>query len=175
METDGRQFTRSDLVHATLYVEQVITTGGGYQDQVAGVFGGINVSTTALCHSAHSNTISDPMAVGQMSESRTDQNLHVRGYSIKMNSKDLDVFMSRIVLMYTGGGGGFLFVILKESSLREEVIRIGNETFQESFQAYEVEIDSDGIQVWIGNESEEISHLILVQFLFEIFLKLCAF
>lgn len=41
----GRTFTDCDLIHATLYVEQIITTGGGWQDQVGGVSGGVNIGS----------------------------------------------------------------------------------------------------------------------------------
>jgi len=39
----GVSFTRSHLIHAVLYVEQLLTTGGGWQDQVGGVYGGFNL------------------------------------------------------------------------------------------------------------------------------------
>lgn len=42
-----RSFTKSDLIHATLYLEQVITTGGGWQDQVGGVSGGVNLGQSS--------------------------------------------------------------------------------------------------------------------------------
>jgi len=38
----GVTFTRSQLIHAVLYIEQLLTTGGGWQDQVGGVMGGCN-------------------------------------------------------------------------------------------------------------------------------------
>ncbi len=31
----GRQFSRTSLLHAVLYLEQLLTTGGGWQDQVS--------------------------------------------------------------------------------------------------------------------------------------------
>lgn len=37
----GQQFTRQSLIHCVLNVEQLLTTGGGWQDQVGGVMGGL--------------------------------------------------------------------------------------------------------------------------------------
>ena len=37
--------SRSDLVHAVLVVEQLLTTGGGWQDQVGGLHPGVNLGS----------------------------------------------------------------------------------------------------------------------------------
>jgi len=37
----GRQLTQEDLFNRTLYMEQLMTTGGGWQDQIGGVVGGV--------------------------------------------------------------------------------------------------------------------------------------
>ena len=42
----GLQYSRSDLVHAVLVVEQLLTTGGGWQDQVGGLHPGINLGVS---------------------------------------------------------------------------------------------------------------------------------
>jgi len=39
----GASYTTSDVVHAVLVVEQLLTTGGGWQDQVGGLNPGINL------------------------------------------------------------------------------------------------------------------------------------
>uniref|UniRef100_A0A1A8EKU9 L-fucose kinase n=2 Tax=Nothobranchius korthausae TaxID=1143690 RepID=A0A1A8EKU9_9TELE len=39
----GQSYDTDSLVHAVLYLEQVLTTGGGWQDQVGGLVGGIKV------------------------------------------------------------------------------------------------------------------------------------
>ncbi len=39
-------YTRSDLVHAVLVVEQLLTTGGGWQDQVGGLHSGLSLGTS---------------------------------------------------------------------------------------------------------------------------------
>jgi fucokinase len=46
----GRQPSREELFNATLCLEQTLTTGGGWQDQVGGVIGGVKltVSTAGL-------------------------------------------------------------------------------------------------------------------------------
>nr|XP_054589316.1 L-fucose kinase [Nothobranchius furzeri]XP_054589317.1 L-fucose kinase [Nothobranchius furzeri] len=39
----GQSYDTDSLIHAVLYLEQVLTTGGGWQDQVGGLVGGIKV------------------------------------------------------------------------------------------------------------------------------------
>ncbi|XP_061532357.1 L-fucose kinase isoform X2 [Phycodurus eques] len=39
----GRSYTGDALIHAVLHLEQVLTTGGGWQDQVGGLEGGLKV------------------------------------------------------------------------------------------------------------------------------------
>ena len=34
---------KEDLIHLVLYVEHLLTTGGGWQDQVGGIYGGIKI------------------------------------------------------------------------------------------------------------------------------------
>lgn len=96
----GRTFSKSDLVHATLYVEQVITTGGGYQDQVAGIYGGVNLSTTTRCQPQTPSLpgTNDQPNINQLPE----QNLQVKVYPIKVSKEDLELLMSRMLLLYTG-------------------------------------------------------------------------
>eukprot|EP01062_Namystynia_karyoxenos_P078648 TRINITY_DN8138_c0_g1_i1.p1 TRINITY_DN8138_c0_g1~~TRINITY_DN8138_c0_g1_i1.p1 ORF type:complete len:1051 (+),score=266.47 TRINITY_DN8138_c0_g1_i1:75-3155(+) len=43
----GRDYCHDALVHAVLHLEQLLTTGGGWQDQVGGFFGGIKQCTSA--------------------------------------------------------------------------------------------------------------------------------
>ncbi|XP_061577517.1 L-fucose kinase isoform X1 [Cololabis saira] len=39
----GRTYDTDSLIHAVLYLEQILTTGGGWQDQVGGLVGGVKV------------------------------------------------------------------------------------------------------------------------------------
>uniref|UniRef100_A0A3B4YI24 Fucose kinase n=1 Tax=Seriola lalandi dorsalis TaxID=1841481 RepID=A0A3B4YI24_SERLL len=39
----GRTYNTDSLIHAILYLEQILTTGGGWQDQVGGLVGGVKV------------------------------------------------------------------------------------------------------------------------------------
>lgn len=39
----GRMYDTDSLIHAVLYLEQILTTGGGWQDQVGGLVGGVKV------------------------------------------------------------------------------------------------------------------------------------
>lgn len=57
--------------------------------------------------------------------------------------------------MAGAGGGGFLFVVLNQASCRDEVINIAKETFQESFQVYDAEVDQEGMDLCIGDVYKE--------------------
>lgn len=43
----GSEYTMDSLVHAVLHLEQMLTTGGGWQDQVGGLVGGVKMSSSA--------------------------------------------------------------------------------------------------------------------------------
>jgi len=75
----GVQYTHTDIIHSVLVVEQLLSTGGGWQDQVGGVCPGFNVGTSPQ----------DPF--------------------VKVNVKHLEVdsgflaeFESRLLVVYTG-------------------------------------------------------------------------
>uniref|UniRef100_A0A4W4DQA1 L-fucose kinase n=1 Tax=Electrophorus electricus TaxID=8005 RepID=A0A4W4DQA1_ELEEL len=40
----GRSYDTSSLIHAVLHLEQILTTGGGWQDQVGGLVGGLKLA-----------------------------------------------------------------------------------------------------------------------------------
>jgi galactokinase/mevalonate kinase-like predicted kinase len=44
--TMGRQLSQAELFHAVLRLEQALTTGGGWQDQIGGTVGGLKLITT---------------------------------------------------------------------------------------------------------------------------------
>ncbi|XP_051548689.1 L-fucose kinase [Myxocyprinus asiaticus] len=43
----GRSYDTTSLIHDVLYLEQMLTTGGGWQDQVGGLFGGVKLARSA--------------------------------------------------------------------------------------------------------------------------------
>ncbi|XP_018608232.2 L-fucose kinase isoform X2 [Scleropages formosus] len=45
----GRTFDTDSLIHAVLHLEQVLTTGGGWQDQVGGLVGGVKFARSSNC------------------------------------------------------------------------------------------------------------------------------
>jgi len=75
----GRKFTDDDLVHAVLHLEQMMTTGGGWQDQVGGLVGGFKVAESPACL---------PLKVS------TKKLTLPEGFT--------DIFSSHLVLIYTG-------------------------------------------------------------------------
>ncbi|KAK2834608.1 hypothetical protein Q7C36_015309 [Tachysurus vachellii] len=44
----GRSYDTGSLIHAVLHLEQILTTGGGWQDQVGGLVGGVKVARSRL-------------------------------------------------------------------------------------------------------------------------------
>ncbi|OQV21505.1 L-fucose kinase [Hypsibius exemplaris] len=75
----GMKFDNEAVVHAVLCVEQMLTTGGGWQDQVGGVFGGIKAASSAA-----------------------KLPLQVQTEKLNITPENLEEFSSRIVLIYTG-------------------------------------------------------------------------
>ena len=75
----GASYTRSDVVHAVLVVEQLLTTGGGWQDQVGGLHPGINLG-----------------------ESRANFQVSVQTTHKDCSEQFLSDLESRILLLYTG-------------------------------------------------------------------------
>ncbi|XP_035859406.1 L-fucose kinase [Sander lucioperca] len=45
----GRTYDTDALIHGVLYLEQILTTGGGWQDQVGGLVGGVKVARSRAC------------------------------------------------------------------------------------------------------------------------------
>ena len=52
-EVMGRPFSRAGLVHSVLMVEQMLTTGGGWQDQVGALTGGAKIGRSAAALPLH--------------------------------------------------------------------------------------------------------------------------
>jgi len=75
----GASYTRSDVVHAVLVVEQLLTTGGGWQDQVGGLHPGINLGV-----------------------SRANYQVSVETQHKDCSEQFLVQLESRILLLYTG-------------------------------------------------------------------------
>ncbi|CAG5122605.1 unnamed protein product [Candidula unifasciata] len=75
----GKSFDTTGLIHAVLYLEQLLTTGGGWQDQVGGLVGGVRLG---------------------LSEAKLPLKVDVVDLNI---SKDyIEKFNERLVLIYTG-------------------------------------------------------------------------
>lgn len=75
----GYKFNRSHLIHAVLHIEQLLTTGGGWQDQVAGVMGGCN----------RGNSFADP-------------NVQVHVEKIQLSEQTVKFMDHRLLLVHTG-------------------------------------------------------------------------
>ena len=75
----GLSYSRSDLVHAVLVVEQLLTTGGGWQDQVGGLHPGINLGRCEPC-----------------------QQVKVTTSPARLSERLIEELNSRLLLLYTG-------------------------------------------------------------------------
>ncbi|XP_075884780.1 L-fucose kinase [Nelusetta ayraudi] len=75
----GRTYTTDSLIHAVLYLEQILTTGGGWQDQVGGLVGGVKVG-----------------------RSRASLPLRVEVERLRPSEDFLESVEQRLLLVYTG-------------------------------------------------------------------------
>uniref|UniRef100_A0AAY4CRP9 L-fucose kinase n=1 Tax=Denticeps clupeoides TaxID=299321 RepID=A0AAY4CRP9_9TELE len=75
----GRTYDSDSLIHAVLYLEQVLTTGGGWQDQVGGLVGGV-----------------------KLARSRAGLPLRVEVEQLSLSEEFLTSLQQRLLLVYTG-------------------------------------------------------------------------
>ncbi|KAF9092884.1 hypothetical protein BGX29_010249 [Mortierella sp. GBA35] len=75
----GQPYTNDDLFYETLDVEQMMNTGGGWQDQVGGIMPGFKVSTCEL-----------------------ELPIQLNANTIDLSDEFIDTFNSRLLLIYTG-------------------------------------------------------------------------
>lgn len=52
----GQEHSQDSLIHAVLYLEQLLTTGGGWQDQCGGTYGGAKISQSSRGLPVHITT-----------------------------------------------------------------------------------------------------------------------
>uniref|UniRef100_A0AAY4CU99 L-fucose kinase n=1 Tax=Denticeps clupeoides TaxID=299321 RepID=A0AAY4CU99_9TELE len=147
----GRTYDSDSLIHAVLYLEQVLTTGGGWQDQVGGLVGGV-----------------------KLARSRAGLPLRVEVEQLSLSEEFLTSLQQRLLLVMApgcepvavrsmmaalqplvlgqslagAGGGGFLFLLTRDALQQEivtDVLRstqgVGN------FSVHTVELDMDGISL----------------------------
>ncbi|CAC5396601.1 FUK [Mytilus coruscus] len=79
MRAAGKSCDRMGIIHLELYVEQMMTTGGGWQDQVGGICGGIHLG----------------LSEGKLPVS-------IQAVNLKVSEETVKAFNERIVLIYTG-------------------------------------------------------------------------
>ncbi|KAI8348576.1 ribosomal protein S5 domain 2-type protein [Mortierella sp. GBAus27b] len=75
----GEAFTMDDILYQTLDVEQMMNTGGGWQDQVGGILPGFKVTTC-----------------------RVGLPIQINTKSIDLSSEFINSFNSRLLLIFTG-------------------------------------------------------------------------
>uniref|UniRef100_A0A3B4APC6 L-fucose kinase n=1 Tax=Periophthalmus magnuspinnatus TaxID=409849 RepID=A0A3B4APC6_9GOBI len=75
----GRTYDTDSLIHNVLYLEQILTTGGGWQDQVGGLVGGV-----------------------KLGQSQAQLPLHVRVQRLNLSHDFLVSLEQHLLLVYTG-------------------------------------------------------------------------
>ncbi|XP_005105725.1 L-fucose kinase [Aplysia californica] len=75
----GKSVDTNGLIHSVLYLEQLLTTGGGWQDQIGGLVGGVRLG---------------------LSEAKLP--LRVDWVDLKISADFIERFNDRLVLIYTG-------------------------------------------------------------------------
>ncbi|KAF9964438.1 hypothetical protein BGZ70_006455 [Mortierella alpina] len=157
----GESYTTDELIYLTLEIEQMMNTGGGWQDQIGGILPGFKVSTCQL-----GLPIQDPEVVDTMHRLVSDATLSENalrngdistlGAVLSRYFKDKR-FLSNTTLDHPptvgkllfhlepyiegaslagAGGGGFLTALLKRGVNREDVVStvkaaMNSETSQE--------------------------------------------
>ncbi|XP_052231243.1 L-fucose kinase-like isoform X2 [Dreissena polymorpha] len=79
LQTAGKSCDPQGLIHLVLYLEQLLTTGGGWQDQVGGLLGGV-----------------------QLGVSGAGLPLYVEAQDLQVDPEVLQALNERLVLIYTG-------------------------------------------------------------------------
>uniref|UniRef100_A0A8C7YX03 Fucose kinase n=1 Tax=Oryzias sinensis TaxID=183150 RepID=A0A8C7YX03_9TELE len=141
----GQTYDTDSLIHAVLYLEQILTTGGGWQDQVGGLVGGVKVGRSR----AHL-----PLRVEVERLSLREQFLHKKLMAPGCEPASVRVLMDALRPLVLGqslagaGGGGFLYLLTKEPRQQEVVLQVLRSTpGLGDFSVHYVELDMDGITV----------------------------
>ncbi|XP_045193477.2 L-fucose kinase-like [Mercenaria mercenaria] len=79
LKAAGKSCDTTGLLHAVLYLEQLLTTGGGWQDQIGGLTGGVKLGVSAA-----------------------KLPLFVEVVDLEIKQEIIQAFNERIVLIYTG-------------------------------------------------------------------------
>uniref|UniRef100_A0A8W8K6I8 L-fucose kinase n=1 Tax=Magallana gigas TaxID=29159 RepID=A0A8W8K6I8_MAGGI len=79
LRASGKSCDKKGLIHAVLYLEQLLTTGGGWQDQVGGLMGGIKIG---------------------LSEAKLP--IAVEAVDLKVSDEVIQMVNERLLLIYTG-------------------------------------------------------------------------
>nr|XP_053653873.1 L-fucose kinase-like [Cherax quadricarinatus] len=135
----------SHLIHATLCIEQWLTTGGGWQDQVGGLVGG-----------------------GKLGVSSQGTPVTVSTYNIPLSHTFVTSINQHLLLLYTGkvsklmttlqehclgmslagaGGGGYLYALKARPGPLADSVDLGDLTSDC------VEVDQEGLELWVAGEA----------------------
>ena len=79
LRATGRTASRDSLIHAVLIVEQMLTTGGGWQDNVGGLLPGFKIG-----------------------RSQASLPLKVEWEKVELSEKTVEQIMKRLVCFYSG-------------------------------------------------------------------------
>ena len=151
----GIAYTEEDLYAHVLAMEQIMSTGGGWQDQVGGITPGLKYITSmpGIDQKLKVTHVEIPEAAKQELSDRFElERGNVDGFASLLDyhwelSKKVDAGSSNTLieqifssieelidgkLVCGAGGGGFLQVILKKGVTRQQVEERLNEVFMDS-------------------------------------------
>uniref|UniRef100_A0A667Y7G6 Fucose kinase n=1 Tax=Myripristis murdjan TaxID=586833 RepID=A0A667Y7G6_9TELE len=141
----GRTYDTDSLIHAVLYLEQILTTGGGWQDQVGGLVGGVKVGRSKA-------TL--PLKVEVECLRPPDDFLQKKLMAPGCEPASVRSMMEALRPLVLGqslagaGGGGFLYLLTREPRQQQAVLQLLNNTpGLGDFSVHSVELDMDGITV----------------------------
>ncbi|KAG7256593.1 hypothetical protein CRUP_024425 [Coryphaenoides rupestris] len=164
-QTTGRSYDPEALIHAVLHLEQLLTTGGGWQDQVGGLVGGVKVgrsraSLPLRVENAHDLVSNSEECVKAFSEGSLQglgeclrrawrqKKVMVPGCepaSVRLMMEALEP-MALGQSLAGAGGGGFLYLLTRQPLQHHSVHQLLSRTpGVGDFSVHSVELDMEGL------------------------------
>uniref|UniRef100_A0A4W5MPV2 Fucose kinase n=1 Tax=Hucho hucho TaxID=62062 RepID=A0A4W5MPV2_9TELE len=147
----GRTYDTDSLIHAVLHLEQMLTTGGGWQDQVGGLVGGVKVARSKACLPLRVEVERSLPRLGACLERYWCQKKVMAPGCEPAAVRTMMDALRPLALGQTlagAGGGGFLYLLTRQPQQGEAVRQVLNNTQGlRDFSVHPVELDMDGISL----------------------------
>uniref|UniRef100_A0A663MMZ1 Fucose kinase n=1 Tax=Athene cunicularia TaxID=194338 RepID=A0A663MMZ1_ATHCN len=147
----GKAASTESLIHAVLHLEQRLTTGGGWQDQVGGLVPGIKIGRSKA---------QLPLRVEV--EKIPQKKCMAPGCEPRAVRRMMDALQPYVYgqCLAGAGGGGFLYILTKAPRQKEALHQILAKTEGlGNFSIHSIEVDTDGFSVEVvGCDQKDSAH-----------------